>query len=109
MYRHVCRALLSRMVGIEYNLRIEHWIAGVTKCEDPLTPALSPKMGERGGPAVEPIFNAWRYTEKRSPRITLHPASTLHRMNRCSGVAASWSRLVFFARRLTFAPWVLPS
>ena len=47
--REVCRAFLSRTVGIEYNLRIEHWIAGVTKCEDPLTPALSPKMGERAG------------------------------------------------------------
>jgi len=34
-------------VGIEYNLRIEHWIARVTKCEDPLTLTLSER--ERAG------------------------------------------------------------
>gem|GEM_PF-3052964 len=44
----VCRAFLPRAVGMENDLRIEHWSTGVAKCEDPLTLSLSPKMGERG-------------------------------------------------------------
>jgi len=34
---------------MENDLRIEHWSAGVAKCEDPLTITLSPKMVERAG------------------------------------------------------------